>query len=87
MNQRGWCGYSDWRMPTRLELQSIVNYSQEIPAVEIQFFPYAQNSYYWTADIDIDDLDYAWMINFVYGNIQGNLTSIPRVVRLVRSSG
>ncbi len=87
MNQRGWCGYSDWRMPTRLELQSIVNYSQAIPAVEIQFFPYAQNSYYWTADIDIDDLESAWMVNFLYGNIYVNLTSIPRVVRLVRSSG
>lgn len=85
MNQGSWCSYRDWRLPTRLELQSIINYSQAIPAVEIQFFPYAQNRYYWTADIDIDDLDSAWMVNFLYGNIQNNLTSIARAVRLVRS--
>ena len=87
MNQSGWCGYSDWRIPTRLELQSIVNYAQAIPAVDILFFPYAQHDYYWTADIDIDDLESAWMVNFLYGNIYGNLTRIPRAVRLVRSGG
>lgn len=86
MNQLNWCGFNDWRLPTRLELQSIINYSRAIPAVEYLFFPHTQNDYYWTADIDIDDLDSAWMVNFLYGNIQGNLTSIPRAVRLVRNS-
>lgn len=85
MNQRGWCGHRDWRLPTRLELQSIVHYSEAAPAVELLFFPYTQDNYYWTADIDIDDLDSAWMINFLYGNIQGNVTSIARAARLVRS--
>jgi len=55
--------------------------------VDILFFPNTQNGYYWTADIDIDDLDSAWMIDFLYGNIYGNLTSILRAVRLVRSGG
>ena len=27
------CGYSDWRVPTREELQSIVNYGRENPAL------------------------------------------------------
>ena len=86
MNQFNWCGYNDWRLPTRLELQSIVNYSHDVPAIETAFFPYTQNDYYWTSDIDIDDLDSAWVVNFLYGNIQGNLTNIPRAVRLVRNS-
>jgi hypothetical protein len=42
-------GYSDWRLPNRNELQTIVDYSRYNPAINITFFPDTVASYYWSS--------------------------------------
>ena len=42
-------GYSDWRLPNRNELQSIVDYSRYNPAIDTTFFPGTVASYYWSS--------------------------------------
>ena len=41
-------GYSDWRLPNRNELQSIVDYSRYNPAIDTTFFPDTVDVYYVT---------------------------------------
>lgn len=44
-------GYYDWRLPTKKELISIVNYGVAVPYISSHYFPEAQNSY-WTSTIN-----------------------------------
>ena len=42
-------GISDWRLPNRNELQSIVDYSRYNPAIDTTFFPDTVASDYWSS--------------------------------------
>lgn len=39
VNGAGWCGKSDWRMPTRKELLGIVSFDRVSPAIDTAYFP------------------------------------------------
>ena len=39
-------GHSDWRLPTRNELQSLVNYRRYSPAISMSYFPKFKPSYF-----------------------------------------
>lgn len=56
-------GLSDWRLPTRFELDSIVDYHRSFPAINPAFS--CQASFYWTINPYTGDPAYAWGI---YGN-------------------
>jgi len=41
--------YSDWRLPNRRELRSIVDYEKVYPAVDTDYFPDTMGSHYWSS--------------------------------------
>jgi len=66
-------GYSDWRLPTRTELQGIVDYGYAHPAINpifvntsssIAIFPY------WSSTTNALNNDYAWSVHFSRHGIQ-----------------
>jgi|GEM_PF-699443 len=69
-------GYSDWRLPNRNELQTIVDYSRYMPAINTTFFPGTLYNYYpfyyWSSTTDAYYTDYAWGVSFFNGAIYGD---------------
>lgn len=86
VNTAGWCGLDDWRLPTREELHSIVNYHRYFPAIDTAWFPNTQSSMFWSASPSArSDSDYVWGVYFASGGsgrVGKYSTNLP--VRLVR---
>lgn len=69
VNSQALCGYSDWRLPTADELQSIVDYgvASPGPAVDAIWFPNTQGSMFWSASPVVGFSSDAWGVSFGYG--------------------
>jgi hypothetical protein len=78
------CGASDWRLPTKRELLSIVDNSSFKPAADVRFFPNASSSYYWSSSPSPEQADSAWQVYFLYGEALLNNKSERNHIRLVR---
>lgn len=50
INSQALCGYTDWRLPKKQELQSVVNYGKYNPTIDNTYFPN-------TASVDFDKLN------------------------------
>ena len=68
LNSANFGGYSDWRMPTIKELDSIVNLGKLDPSIDETFFPNTQSYYYWSSTTYVSNTGSAWFMNFSYGN-------------------
>ena len=62
---------SGWRLPTRVELLSLVDYSRHHPAINDNAFPNTphttNNDYFWTASENAENLITAWTVIFSNG--------------------
>lgn len=56
-------GYSDWRLPNRRELISIVDYSKSSPAINDTFFPNTGVGLYWTSTTYLPNSAGAWRVS------------------------
>jgi hypothetical protein len=87
-NSASRCGYSTgWRLPTRLELLSIVHRGQTNPAIDASHFPGTWNRWYWTSEPSQTSPDRAWYVDFRFGGSATNIQteSLMAYARLVRS--
>ena len=62
-------GYSDWRLPNIKELESMVSDTKYIPALDINYFPYARTSDYWSSTTDLFYSLNAWRVDFGSGTV------------------
>ncbi len=67
-------GYSDWRVPTRKEFSTLLNYGVVSPSLDITYFP--DYSYilpdeinYWTSSDYYNDPSKAWVVQISFGLI------------------
>ena len=85
-NKTGWCNAHDWRLPTREELRSLVNYTTLYPGptLDTKAFPGALAQFYWSANSGSKNPDEAWGIGFAFGFDYSYYKSNQVHVRLVR---
>ena len=86
MNQEGFCGHNDWRLPTREEMMGLVNYANDFGEAKIntKYFPEALPSWYWTASSNENHPEFAWYVLFKNGLSLNDLKENPKHIRLVR---
>jgi len=89
VNDAGYCGYNDWRMPGKDELFSISDLlrASNPPTTDTNFFPRMQTGEYWSGNDYSFQWDAAWAWNFQFGHDRVDWKKMPKYVRLVRGSG
>ena len=87
MNQRNFCGHNDWKLPTREQMQTLVDLKNGKDKVKInqQYFPQTVPSWYWTSSDD-DKEEFAWYVLFRNGFVMSDLKERAKHIRLVRNN-
>jgi len=80
------CGYTDWRMPTRRELLTLVFADQSIPSIDPVFFPNPPAAPFWTATTYAPDPSSAWFVDFADGYSNSSDKTHAGALRLVRGA-
>lgn len=83
--------YSNWRMPSKHELATLVDYSIPPPGPRIKqgYFSGTESDKYWTgSSISFlgDSPGYAWRVDFYSGTVDGTTRGTLQYVRCVRGS-
>jgi hypothetical protein len=81
-------GHTDWRLPTKKELMSIVDYSVPYPGPTIMsaFFPNTVSSGYWSSTTFASSPARAWSVDFYDGtDASGSFKETNGYVRCVRN--
>lgn len=76
---------SDWRLPNRNELASIVETRCHSPAINGEVFPASPLEWFWTSSPVGGQADQAWVIPLTDGEVQPAAMSGEYAVRLVRA--
>ncbi len=79
-------GYSDWRLPNKNELASIVERACTGPAINETVFPSTTSAEFWSSTPGRREGGYAWRINFKTGDILNIQIEQTYSVRLVRDA-
>ena len=87
-NEAGFCGYFDWRMPSKNELFSVsdLRRADDPPTMNVEYFLYARPDEYWSANDYSFQYNAAWVWNFQFGHDRVDWKASPNFVRLVRGT-
>jgi len=77
-------GFSDWRVPNRNELASLVNLRCTSPAIQRSRFPGTPATSSWTST-PLATAGLVWYVDFSDGNVAPSGSTGNRVLRLVRA--
>jgi hypothetical protein len=84
LNSSQFGGYSDWRLPTVIELSFIRNLGNFNPSINTGYFSNTVSSYYWSSTTYAGYPGYAWYVCFLYGYVLSYYKSSRSYVRAVR---
>jgi hypothetical protein len=86
VNELGYCGHNDWRLPSRDELGSISDPRKvdNKPTINMEFFPHTQLEEYWSGNDYSFQYDSAWRWSFRFGHDRVDWKKSPGYLRLVR---
>lgn len=83
VNSSSLCGFGNWRLPTRFELEGLVKPSQS-PKIDNTWFPNTGTSgLYWTSTADLENYN-GTGVNFFDGTSGSGFRTLLNYVRLVR---
>ena len=77
-----YAGFTDWRLPNKNELASLVNYEKYNPASD---FPDMPSEAFWSSSSLSDFTNGAWGVSFALGKVYSPNKSSSYLVRCVRS--
>jgi len=75
---------TEWRLPTRAELESIVDTSRSSPALDVRLFPDTLAQWFWSSSAKVNSTDSAWFVDFSAGSASYKAKSTALRVRCVR---
>ena len=79
-------GQSGWRLPTVIELLSIIDASMWIPAINTDVFPSTPSAEFWSATPFAGSAGQLWIVGFGSGGSRSVIPSTIMNVRCVRSA-
>ena len=87
-SSQGLCSHSDWRLPSRSELLSIVHFGEQNPAIDSSFFPHTSDAapnFYWTSSQSHYNIGVVFSILFSSGQVNITYKNNSNHIRLVRT--
>jgi hypothetical protein len=79
-------GYRDWRLPSRIELVSLIDTTRIQPSIDGAAFPSTPIDWFWTSSRAADDSNAAWYVYFYFGYPRTDLIGSQFSVRCVREA-
>ena len=78
-------GHRDWRLPSRIELVSLLDTTRIQPSIDMAAFPSTPIDWFWTSSRAADNPSAAWYVYFYFGYPKTDDMTNSFSVRCVRS--